>query len=180
MKSKFFLIVFGIIIAGFSMSAQGQSLKIGYTNVDYVLSNLPEMKNVQSEFETYQKQLQNQIQAKQQTLRSKVTEYEQNVQANQWSDVVRADKERELQQMDQNLQKFAQDAQKSMQAKYTELLQPLYKKIETAIKQVAEEEGYTHIFNSGTPGTDILLFANDESDVTDKIFVKLGVTPPTE
>ncbi|NMM49790.1 OmpH family outer membrane protein [Flammeovirgaceae bacterium KN852] len=160
------------------MAAQGQQLKIGYTNVDYVLSNMPQMKNVQSEFETYQKQLQNQIQAKQNTLRERLTEYEQNVQANQWSDVVRADKERELQQMDQNLQKFAQDAQKSMQSKYTELLQPLYKQIEEAIQNVAKEGGYTHIFNSGTPGTDILLYADDDSDVTNKVFAKLGITPP--
>ena len=39
-----------------------QELKIGYTNTDYILSFLPETKQVQSEVQAYGTQLQNQLQ----------------------------------------------------------------------------------------------------------------------
>ena len=43
---KINLLLFGLLI---SISTLGQDLKIGYTNVEYILSFLPETKQVQSE-----------------------------------------------------------------------------------------------------------------------------------
>ena len=58
---KINLLLFGLLI---SISTLGQDLKIGYTNVEYILSFLPETKQVQSEVQAYGTQLQNQLQSK--------------------------------------------------------------------------------------------------------------------
>ena len=47
-----------------SQNILSQEIKIGYTNVEYILSFLPETKQVQSEVTAYGTQLQNQLQSK--------------------------------------------------------------------------------------------------------------------
>ena len=58
---KINLLLIGLLI---SIGAIGQDIKIGYTNVEYILSFLPETKQVQSEVQAYGTQLQNQLQSK--------------------------------------------------------------------------------------------------------------------
>ena len=53
-----------VIINISSFKSASQDLKIGYTNVEYILTFLPETKQVQSEVSAYGTQLQNQLQSK--------------------------------------------------------------------------------------------------------------------
>lgn len=159
------------------VSAQ-ESLKIGYTNADYVLSMLPEAKQIDAELKAYEKQLQNQVQAKYNNLQEKMTDYQTN--AAQWDDLIRSDKEQEIQTLQQSIQKFSQDAETSMGNKRNTLLKPVYEKIGKAIEDVAVENGYTHIFSAGSPGFDVLLYAREQDDVSNIILKKLGITPPQD
>ena len=59
------------------------------------------------------------------------------------------------------------------------MLTPAIEKIGKAIQAVAEENGYTHIFSAGSPGIDVLLYADEESDVTKLVLQKLGIDPPS-
>ena len=169
-----------VFVLGFMLLATGafaqQNLKIGYTNVDYILSLMPETKQVESEFSAYQKQIENQLQAKITEFQTKGQEYQQTVET--MTDVVRADKEAELQSLQQRIEKFQRDSQSSLQKKQAELFQPLFDKIGTAINAVGKENGYSHIFSSGAPGMDVLLYASDDSDCTDLVLQKLGIDPP--
>ncbi|WP_258102720.1 OmpH family outer membrane protein [Marinoscillum sp. MHG1-6] len=176
MKAKSIIII-ALIVSAFQVSAQ-QALKIGYTNADYVLSLLPEAKQIDAELKAYEKQLQNQIQAKYGSYEKLVTEYQQNVAT--YDELIRADKEQEIQQLQQSIQKFSQDAETSLMNKRNTLLKPVYEKIGNAIEQVAKENSYTHIFSAGTPGFDVLLYAREDDDVSDLILKKLGVTPPAK
>ena len=176
MKAKSIIIV-ALLACMLQVSAQN-GLKIGYTNADYVLSLLPEAKQIDAELKAYEKQLQNQLQAKYTNLQAKVAEYEKN--AAGYDDLIRADKEQEIQQQQQSIQKFSQDAETSLGNKRNKLLQPAYEKIGNAIKQVALDNGYSHIFSAGAPGFDVLLYAREEDDVSDLILKKLGITPPAK
>lgn len=177
MKIKLLFFVMAIGVMAFDSNAQG-ALKIGYTNVEYVLSLMPEGKQVDSEYKAYETQLQNQLQSKGQELQTKLQDYQQNAQS--MTELVRADKEAELQSLNQRFESFQRDAQQSLQKKQSELYAPLFEKISTAIKAVAAENGYTHIFSTGVPGVDILLHADEEYDVSDLIFKKLGIDPPAK
>lgn len=175
MKAKILSVVVVLMACAVHVSAQ-ESLKIGYTNADYVLSLLPEAKQIDAELKAYEKQLQNQIQAKYNNLQEKMSDYQAN--AASWDDLIRTDKEEEIQNLQQSIQKFSTDAETSMNNKRNQLLKPVYEKIGTAIEQIAVENGYSHIFSAGAPGFDVLLYAREQDDVSNLILKKLGITPP--
>ena len=177
MKTKWiFILVF--LVAAVSAKAQDGGLKIGYTNAEYILSNMPEAKQIESELKSYEQQLTAQMESKAKDLETKYQDYQRN--AENMIPEVRADKERELQNLQQSIQKFQQDAQTSLQRKQGELLQPAFDKIQKAIDEVAKANGYTHVFNSGQPevGLNILLYAREEDNISDLVLKQLGIEPP--
>lgn len=177
MKAKLLIVIVALIAVSFTAGAQ-ENLKIGYTNADYILSLLPEAKQIDAELKAYEKQLQNQIQAKYKELQTKVADYEANV--GSYDELIRADKEEEITNLQNSIQKFSVEAENSMINKRNQLLKPAYEKIGNAITAVAEENGYTHIFSAGAPGFDILLYAREQDDVSNLVLKKLGITPPSE
>ncbi len=177
MKTRWILILAFLVVA-VSAKAQDSGIKIGYTNAEYILSNMPEAKQIESDLQVHEQQLTAQLDAKSKDFQTKYQEYQRTAQ--NMIPEVRADKEQELQNLQQSIQKFQQDAQVSLQRKQAELLQPVYDKIQKAIDEVAKANGYTHIFNSGQPevGLNILLYARDEDNISDLVFKQLGIEPP--
>ncbi|GAB3315660.1 hypothetical protein GCM10027511_26400 [Hymenobacter humi] len=157
-------------------SAQAQApLKIGYTDVQYVLAQMPESKQIESQLKTYNDQLGSQ-------LKSKTTEFETKLKAYQqggptMTDVVKADKEKELQNLQQSIQEFQQSAQQSLQQKQQTLLKPALDKLQKNIDDVANENGFTYVFNSDGGGSPLLLHAPKEGDISDLVLKKMGITP---
>jgi outer membrane protein len=93
-------------------------------------------------------------------------------------DAIRADKQRELEAMNENIQKFQQDAQTSYQKKQTDLMEPVFSKVGKAIEAVAQEQGFTFIINPQLlQGGDILLYSDPKFDISDSVLKKMGVTP---
>lgn len=177
MKSRWILIL-AFLVAAMSAEAQDGGIKIGFTNADFILGNMPEAKQIESELKVHEQQLTAQLEAKSKDFQVKVEDFQRNA-ANMIPEV-RADKERELQGMQQSIQKFQQDAQASLQRKSGELLQPAYDKIQVAIDAVAKANGYTHILNSGQPevGLNIILYASEEFNISDLVLKELGIEPP--
>lgn len=174
MRNKLILAVVALF-ACFSAQAQ-TGMKIGYADVDYILSLLPEAKQVQADLESHNTQLQNQLQSKYQEYQQKLAAYQQG--AANMVDAVRKEKEQELVDLEKRFQQFQQDAQSSLQKKQGDLMQPLFIKVGDMINTVANEEGYDYVLSSGIGGVDIVLFAKDEHEISDKVLKKLGVTPP--
>lgn len=166
MKAYTLLLTITLTLGAISMQAQG--LKIGYTNADYILSKLPEAKQIESELKTHSEQLSAQLQSKQEEFQRKAEYF--NKTAEQMTEVVRNDAQRELQAMQTNLQKFAAEADQSIKNKQLQLLTPVYEKIDSTIKVVAQENGFSHVFSNGA-----LLFASEENDISNLILAKLGV-----
>ena len=162
-----------LAIIGFGLMAQ---LKIGYTNVEYVLSLMPEAKQIESDLGAYEKQLSTRLEAKYKDYQTKLADYQQNGEG--YSEDVRANIESELLEMQRGIQEFEVDAQNRMLNKRNELLQPAFEKIGVAIEQVSKESGYTHVFNMTASGQSILLYAREEDNVTNLVLQKLGIDPP--
>ena len=176
MKIKSILFVFVFALMAFTSSAQ--EFKLGYTNVEYILSLMPELKGIEAEYKAFETQLQNQIEAKGKELQTKLADYQAN--AATMTELVRADKEAEIQSLQTRFQSFQQEAQKSAAKKQSELFAPLFEKIGNAIKEVQKENGYAMILSTGTQGLDIVLAADEKYDVNNLIFKKLGINPPAD
>ena len=171
---KVFLTLSALCLAVTTVNAQSASLKIGYTNVDYILSKLPEAQQIESELKTHEEQLGAQLQAKMKEFEEKYKTFMETQES--LTPVIRNDKQTELQTLQTNIQKFQQEAEKSLQQKQVELLKPAYEKIQNSIDQVAKENGFTHIFSNDAGGVPILLYATDEDDISNLVLANLGVT----
>jgi outer membrane protein len=170
------LVLFAMLgMVAFVSHAQTPPTKVGSVDVDYVLNQMPEAKQMEADLKSLQTQLKAQIDTKYQDFQKKLADYNANL--NTMIDAVRANTERELQQMQQNIEKLQQDAQTTVQNKQTQLMGPLYKKVGEAIAAVAKENGYTFILTQQIGGLDVLLYSDDKMDVSDLVLKKLGVTP---
>lgn len=171
-----FLILFLIGCASFAAQAQAPVQKIGYADWDYIFSQLPEYKQIEAELKTHGDQLQNQLQAKYKDYETKLKAYQAG--AATMVDAIRKDKETELTQLQENIQKFQQDAQTSIQNKQDQLMGPVFNKVGKAIEDVATEQGYSFIINPQLiGGGDILLYSDKKYDISDLVLKKMGITP---
>ena len=176
MKTRTLLFATALLVMTISAQAQQPTQKIGYADWEYIFSQMPEAKQIDAELKTHGTQLESSLSAKRQELEAKYKAYQGMPVTT--SDVIKADKERELQSLQENIQKFSTDAQTSYQKKQGDLMQPVFVKVGKAIEDVAKENGYSFILNPQLgPGSDILLFSDEKYDISDLVLKKLGVTP---
>lgn len=150
--------------------------KIGYADWDYIFSQMPEYKKIDNELKTHGDQLQAQLKAKYAEYETKLKTYQAN--GATMVDAVRRDKEAELTQLQENIQKFQQDAQTSLQKKQADLMEPVFAKVSKAVEEVAKENAYSFIINPQlVGGGDVLLYNDEKYNISDLVLKKMGVTP---
>ncbi|MFZ2906925.1 MAG: OmpH family outer membrane protein [Cyclobacteriaceae bacterium] len=173
MRKQFFVLVFGL--AAVVSNAQTAPLKVGYADVEYIFSQMPESKAMESDLQTMQTQLKKSYDAKVAEFQKKLQEYQQF--GATVPDAVKQNSERELQQLQQNIQKFEQDSQNDLQKKQAQLLEPIQLKVGKAIEDMAKENGFTFVLISQIGGVDVILYADEKMDVSDMVLKKMGITP---
>ena len=176
MRNKFLMAI--AVVFALATGATAQQ-KIGYTNIDYILVQLPEAKQIETELKATQSQYDNLLQQKSKDFDTKYKDYEASMKAGSLSDVLRADREKELQNLQSSIQEFQKNSQSSLQKKQDQLLQPVLEKIQKNINDVAKENGYAFILNSdaGRGTAAILLVAPEDANISDLVLKKMGVTP---
>jgi len=172
MKKFFTVVLFaaGLFVAG---SARSQ-MKAGYISVDVVVSLMPETARIDSSLQKYQDD-------------SLTPRYAQIVSLYQYKDSVYRDSlhpapaavkkqiEEELPSLAYQIQNWQSIVQQATEAKQNQLLAPIYKKVYDAIKAVAKEKGYTHVFNK-----EAFLVAPDGDDMLAAVAAKLKVNVPKQ
>jgi outer membrane protein len=170
-KKLIFLFI-GLLMA-FATSAQPSAAKSGFARVEYILSQLPETRQIESTLQSLQKQLENQIQAKNEELKKKYADF---IKVGPTApEAVRNNTQRELQQLQENLEILQQDAQTTLEKKQTQLIEPVYAKIGKTIEEVAKENGFQLIFSDQTGGGRMLLYGDPILDISDLVLKKMGV-----
>jgi outer membrane protein len=173
--NTFTLVFTGMLIAS-AASAQPVTTKSGFARVEYILSQLPETRQVESTLQSLQKQLENQIQAKNEELKKKYADFMKTGQTA--PEAVRNNTQRELQQLQENLEILQQEAQTTLEKKQTQLIEPLYAKIGKTIEEVAKENGFQLVFSDQSGGGRTLLYGDPILDVSDLVLKKMGVAKP--
>ena len=135
------------------LTTQSQS-KFGYLNSNELLAMMPESLSMQEELQTYAKGLESQLTAMQAEYEKKVVEYQQN--ETTYTDVIKEDKIREIESIQQRVVEFQKNAQQSLSEKEAELFIPIREKAMKAIDEVAEEGKFTFIFVDNIVGRKFL------------------------
>ena len=157
-----------LLIAPMSVFAQ----KFGHIKSADVLTVMPEFTKAQTDIQAMQKQYEDEMKRATDELTKKYTEYQQE-QANLPKNIQER-RQKELQELQEKGMQFQADAQQQLQKAYAEMMEPIYKKIDDAIKAVGQEGGYVYIFDLNR--TDIP-FVNESlsTDVTPAVKGKLGL-----
>jgi len=168
MKKLFLvLLMSGLVATGFSQ----QKIKLGHLNSNDLLEAMPEKANAQKTLQDYSKQLEDQLVTMQNELEKKYNEYLEK--KDTYTDLIKKNKEEELTSLQQRIQTFQTNAQQDLQKKEQELLKPIIDKAKKAIEDVAKENGYTYIFDSGTGS--LLYYPKDADDILPLVKKKLGI-----
>jgi outer membrane protein len=171
MKNTLKLAFAGILLM---IGTYANAQKIAHIDLDSLISLMPESKAAQQSVQAYAKQLEQQVTAMQTELQTKYTEYQEK--SKDMAELVRASKEKELNDLNQRIQDFQQQAQVDYQKKTAELSKPVYDKAKQAIDQVAKENGYKYAIDTSTG---IILYSDPADDIIGLVAKKLGVTMPT-
>ncbi len=157
-------------------STRSAALRIGYTNIEAVLSFLPEMQRINQELKSYERSLMAPLEKKQAALQTKYQEFMGLQQKGLLAPVDAEKYQAELMRMGEEIQRQQAQAEQEYLGRKAALLQPLTEKLQKAIDELAAEEGYTYIFNnSNATGVATILHAPQGDDVTRKLLLRLGV-----
>lgn len=169
MKKTFFVVLLALM--AFCGSAQAQkAVKLGHINSTELMGIMPGKDSVQTVLQNEISELEATLKTMEAELQQRFNEYQEK-QA-QWSDLIKQTKQRELQDMQARAQEFQSNAQETLQTRQQELLQPIIDRAKKAIEDVAKENGYTYVFDSGN-GT--LLYQSDSDDLLPLVKKKLGL-----
>ena len=165
---KVLKLTLAVVCVMFSTSLFAQ--KIGRINSQDVVVNMPEFKEAQTQIEALAKDLQAQAETIQVEMNNKLQEYQKG--AETMTDAVRQLKEKELNDLNTRLQEFNQVAQQELQKKEQELMEPIIKKANEAISEVAKAGGYTVIMESGSM---VYFDEANVKDISPEVKAKLGI-----
>lgn len=143
-------------------------------DVQAVMSELPEMNNIQSQLQEFVTGKQQQLQDRTAGFQEAVADYQEN-QASM-SEQQQAAREKELGGMEQDLRTFQQNLQTEIQQYRQQLLAPVYEDIDEAIASIAEEMDLDLVLNRATmSGENIVQFSAQESlNITDEVVQRVN------
>lgn len=166
MKNIFFALA--LIFSGILAQAQ---TKVGTIDAEFILQQMPEITKVQEGVKEYNAQLQG-------DLETTIKKYEELVAAYQTNSATFTEEEKKAKEgeiigLENEIKNFRQKASVLMQMKNNELTQPLYERIDVAMRAVIAEQGYTQILNSSANG---LAYSAEQYDITEAVMKKMGIT----
>lgn len=161
-----------------------QSIKIATIDLAYVYANLAAHKRLMAEIDSSSTKYQTVIQ-------EKLAAYQQKLQAYQklgkeTPEPLLKDKAAELESIQAAMQQFQENAEKDLRAKYSNRFPDIEKTVKATITECGKEYQVTYItrsradFNAGESRPFLLYSGDTQTDLTDDVLSKLGVTAHPE
>ncbi len=159
-----------VIIFATLLSTTAFAQKLGHINSNELLQAMPERSTIEEDIKVYAQELETQLSTMTKEYQAKVQNY-QSKEASM-TDAIKQDKIQEITNLEERINKFQQTAQKDLQTKEEQLLNPVIEKARNAIEEVAKENGYTYVFDSGVG---VLLYQRDSDNIMPLVKKKLGL-----
>lgn len=140
---KYVFVLIFVSVTGFAVAQKAP--KFGYINTSDLIQAMPDRDSAQRKMEIFAKDLDANMEIMQVELNKKYEAYlkeEKNL-----AELVKQTRQGELQDLQQRIQAYEQQAQQEVQKKNSELMQPIVAKAKKAIEDVAKENGFLMILN---------------------------------
>ncbi len=168
-----------VLFFGFWTEVQAQqlpALRIGYTDHEVLISNMPRTRVIQEELQAELDSGQRILQSMQEDLAGKVDRYQK--QQALLSEERRQERQQELISLEEELRSKASELEENLVKLEVDLMGPIYQQVDTAIQTIASEKGLDLVLRTQAgPSQPILLFANEEriTDITIEVARELGI-----
>ena len=169
---KYLLIPF--LILGLSQAVWAQDQKIGFYESDYILQQIPEYEGIQQQLDLLSSQWQEEVEE----LESEIQQLQEDYEAKEilYTDEIRNQKQQEIAQKKKEkeqylAQKFGPEG--DYFSRQRELLEPIQRQVFTAVRAVAQQQGFDFIFDRS--GDIYMVYANNEYNLNDDILLELGI-----
>ncbi len=168
-----------VLLLGFVAAAQAQQLpplRIGYTDHEVLISNMPQTRTIQEELQAEVESGQRILVSMQEDYTGKLERYQ--TQRSLLSDEARQRREDELVSLQQELQEKASELEQELVQREIDLFSPIYELVDEAIRTVATERGLDLVLRTQAgPAQPILLYANEDRivDITLDVARELGI-----
>jgi len=170
-RLSYLVVVLFLVQSGMAFA---DSEKIGFVNAQKVLEISKEGKNVQERMEEYVTTRQNLIDLEEKEL--KQLEEDLTRQGSLLSPEAKRVKQAEFQRKLVEYQNKARELNTEVQRKKVETLRKFNKKLELAVKAIADREGYFMILDKNNEGGTVI-FSSDSNDITTLVIEKLDGKP---
>lgn len=141
MLKKFALVIMLMLPLG----VFAQNLKFGHINAMEIVNVMPEYAKAQNDLKALSDQLGKELQRTQEEFNKKYQEFMQTKDSLPVNIAER--RQKELEDMMQRQQQFQEKAEQDMQKAQNDMMTPVYKKLDDAIKAVGVSEGVIYIFD---------------------------------
>lgn len=166
---KFIKILFLFIcLSGFSQT------KVGTIDIDFILSKMPELTDVQKQVDDYAKTLDVDFNAQVEAYKVQLEAYKQEEAG--LTIAQKQEKQQALLALENDLNKFQQNGVQLVGLKRDEFLRPLYTKIGVALEKIAKAENYTQVLQLD----ETVVYLDPNFDLTLKVLAELGITVAQE
>lgn len=170
MFKRLMVVVCLVVLAGFTAQsgvANAVEGKVGVMNIQKVLLDSVAGQKAKAVFEKRMNEMKTKFQAEQDAIVALQQEIEKKSSA--WSKDKQAEKVRELQLKQREMQVKSEDAKMELKQLQDKELEPILKMLQTVVDGYGEKEGYSVILDSKVA----VLYAAPETDVSDAVKAEL-------
>ena len=161
-------VIFLFIILFFNLSLVSQT-KVAHIDSYELISNMPEMLEVQKQLEQYSKERMNDVREMRSAVRTKLELYKSE--ADKKTPEENKERLQEIEGMEENIDLYYNQIIQDMQKKQEDLMKPIYDNVFKVIQEVGKENGFDYVLDSAK--NQGVLLANG-FDLMEKVKIKLG------
>lgn len=151
MKKMTALIGMGML--GLITLQSGAQPKLGYVHMQELIAAMPETAHVDTAMADFQKQQYQQYQAMQQEFQGDAAAFVKD--SATMTAAVKEVRRSSLQDLNNRIVQFQQNASQEASKKYNALMQPVVSKVDSAVNMVAKSKGYTYVLDDDTSPGDL-------------------------
>lgn len=167
-KAFKFVAILLLVISTSTIFAQSK-IKLGHIDSNELLKMMPGRDSALAKYSEYGKTLESTLATMKNEFDTKYKDFADN-QATM-SELIQKTKTKELQDLQGRIEDFKASAQKSLSDKENELLSPIINKAKKAIEEVAKENSFTYVFDTGSG---VFLYSDGE-DILPLVKKKLNI-----
>jgi outer membrane protein len=164
------LIALGLLLSLMPEAASAQATKLGHIDRQKLMLMLPQRKDAESKMQAFAKTLEDRLKAMGAEYQQKVGEAQAKA-----ATMTQTEKDmavREIGELEQRIEAAQTKAQEDLAKQEEELLRPMVDLTNNAIKDVAEANGFTYIFDTSTG---FILYYDKGEDILPLVKTKLGI-----